>query len=167
MSPVTGFSFTGEPPLAEAFAHLVEEYLASLPFSLGFQDVAGELADLPAAYGPPGGAAFLAIEGERSVGCVAIRPLGAGVAELKRMYVVPEARKRGHGRALCEAAIAQARRLGYRRLRLDTVAEMEAAAHIYRALGFRPIAPYRENPLETARFYELDLTSLPAPTERS
>lgn len=167
MSPVTGFSLAGEPPLAEAFAHLVEEYLASLPFSLDFQDVARELADLPAAYGPPAGAAFLATEGERIVGCAAIRPLSADVAELKRMYVVPEARKRGHGRALCEAAIEQAGRLGYRWLRLDTVAEMEAAAHIYEALGFRPIAPYRENPLETARFYELDLASLPAPTERS
>ncbi len=141
-----------------AFEGLVAEYVSSLPFALDFQDVEKELTELASIYGPPGGAAFLAIDDGRPVGCVAIRPLAEGGAELKRMYVVPTARAKGFGRALCEAAIEEARRLGYRFVRLDTVAEMRAAGRLYEDLGFKPIGPYCENPLPSARFYELDLT---------
>lgn len=142
------------------FERLVRQYLASLPFSLEFQGVDDELADLAGSYGPPEGAAFLATSDGRPVGCVAIRRLEGEVAELKRMFVTPKARGQGHGRALCEAAIAEARRLGYVEIRLDTVAEMEPAGHIYTSLGFEPTAPYRANPLPTARFYALGLGRL-------
>ena len=76
---------------------------------------------------------------------------------MKRLYLRPAARGHGLGRSLAEAALAEARRLGYRRLRLDTLPGMEAAQGIYRELGFREIAAYRANPVPGARFLEIDL----------
>lgn len=142
--------------LAE-FESLVREYISSLPFPLDFQDVEAELAELPLRYGPPGGAAFLAREGELAVGSVAIRDFGGGIVEMKRMYVRPAARGAGHGRALCATVVETARQLGYSSIRLDTVAELSSAARIYDAAGFVEIAPYRDNPMKTARYYELVL----------
>lgn len=137
------------------FTAITREYLASLPFDLSFQNVERELADPARDYGPPGGAAFVARLGDEAVGCVAVREFQPGVAELKRMYVRPAARGHGLGADLAAAAVAEARAIGYQSIRLDTVAAMTVAARIYRSLGFREIERYRENPLETARFYEL------------
>lgn len=140
------------------FATLVREYVASLPFELDFQDIERELRELEQEYGPPGGTALLAELAGRAVGCVGIRPLDPpAVAELKRMYLRPEARGRGLGRALAEAALGAATDLGYETVRLDTVAEMEAAVELYRKLGFVEIGAYRHNPVPGARFYEVRL----------
>ncbi len=140
------------------FESLVREYMDSLSFSLDFQDTDRELASLAHEYGPPSGAALLAVEGDRALGCVGVRRLEDEVAELKRMYVLHEARGRGIGRRLCDAALEVARRLGYASIRLDTVAEMAAAVRVYEAASFHAIPPYRENPLPTARFYERALS---------
>jgi ribosomal protein S18 acetylase RimI-like enzyme len=145
------------PELLVEVRRLFEEYAASLGFDLAFQGWAEELRGLPGAYAPPGGALFLLLEGETALGCVALRRLDDEAAELKRLYLRPEARGRGSGRALTEAALVEARRLGYGRVRLDTVPGMEAAQELYRALGFREIAPYRENPIPGAAFLELEL----------
>ncbi|MGI8846792.1 MAG: GNAT family N-acetyltransferase [Candidatus Dormibacteria bacterium] len=141
-----------------AFGALVRAYVFSLPFELNFQDIDRELAELPHEYGPPLGAAMLArVDGE-AVGCVGIRALEPPkVAEMKRMYLRPDARGEGSGRALAEAAIEVAAAQGYEVVRLDTVAEMGEAGALYRSLGFVEIAPYRHNPLPTARFYEMAL----------
>jgi putative acetyltransferase len=145
----------------------VREYLDSLPFALDFQDVDHELSSLEDEYGPPGGAAILALLGEDPIGCVALRPFEPPLtAELKRMYVRPSSRRAGAGRALAAAALEVARRLGYGRVRLDTVAEMEEAARVYEGLGFVEISPYRHNPLPTARFYEVTLTGRATGAER-
>jgi putative acetyltransferase len=138
---------------------LVREYVASLPFPLDFQDVDRELAELETEYGPPGGVALLACMAgsSRDVGTVGVRRFDGASAELKRMYVRPEARGTGAGRALAEAAIDHARRLGYRRILLDTVASMRAATALYESLGFRRVPPYRHNPRLDAAFYALDL----------
>jgi GNAT superfamily N-acetyltransferase len=132
---------------------LFHEYAASLPFALDFQDFDRELADLPGAYAPPRGALLLA----RGAGCVGLRPIDEATCELKRLYVRPSARGTGLGRRLTEAVIAEARRLGYARMRLDTVAGMDAAQSLYERLDFREIAPYRPNPVPGARFLELEL----------
>ena len=140
---------------------LVRAYLAELPFEIDFQDLDRELAELPREYGPPAGAGLLARVGGAAVGVVGVRPFGppdSGDAELKRMYVGPEARGTGAGRALGAAAVAAAQDLGYRRLLLDTVASMRSAIAIYEALGFEPTQPYRHNPLPDARFFALDLS---------
>ena len=141
------------PPLEEVRA-LFLEYARELGFSLCFQGFDEELAALPGAYAPPRGALLLAPE----LGCVALRPLDAGTAEMKRLYLRPAARGQGLGLELAEAAIAEARALGYARMVLDTIAQtMDRAIAMYRALGFREIAPYYHNPIPGALYLELRL----------
>jgi GNAT superfamily N-acetyltransferase len=132
---------------------LFEEYAASLPFALDFQDFERELAELPGAYGPPRGALLLA----RGAGCVGLRPLDETTCEMKRLYVRPSARGTGLGRRLTEAVVAEGRRIGYARMLLDTVPGMETAQALYAAMGFREVAPYRVNPVPGVRFLELQL----------
>ena len=85
---------------------LFERYAASLPFDLAYQDFAAELAGLPAPYAPPGGVLLVARGG---LGVVGVKQLAPGIAEIKRLYVVPEARGRGLGEALLRRAIDAAR----------------------------------------------------------
>lgn len=139
----------------EAARELFLEYAQSLDFDLCFQGFYEELASLPGPYAPPAGCLLLAHGEAGAVGTVAVRPLENGICEMKRLFVRPAQRGTGLGRALAERAIVDARLMGYRAVRLDTVAEMTAARALYDALGFRPIAPYNESPLETIRHYEL------------
>ena len=136
---------------------LFEEYAASLPFDLGFQEFEQELAGLPGAYAPPRGALLIAREQGAAMGCVALRPLEHDICELKRLYVRPQTRGSGAGRALTERALDEARRIGYRQIRLDTLPGMERAQALYLKLGFRDVAPYATNPISGARFLELAL----------
>jgi GNAT superfamily N-acetyltransferase len=149
------------PARADAdFEHarrLIREYAASLPFGLDFQGFEAELANLCGIYAPPSGELLLARRAGEVVGVVAVRPLAADVCEMKRMYVVPAVRGRGLGLALGFAIAGAARRLGYRRMRLDTVDSMQAAIRNYRALGCVEIPPYYDNPLPGARYFELVL----------
>jgi len=119
------------------------EYAASLGFSLCFQGFDEELASLPGAYGPPRGALLLA----PGQGCVALRPLDAATAEMKRLYVRPGARGTGLGRSLALAAVAHGRESGFSRVVLDTIAErMAEAVALYTSMGFHPIPPYSGTP---------------------
>ena len=148
---------TGDGQVAE-IRDLFREYAASLEVDLGFQGFEEELAALPGAYVPPAGRLLLAIDGGDTAGCVAIRPLDYGIAELKRLYVRPAFRGLGLGRRLAERAIAEAGAAGYGRLRLDTLPTMTGARRLYRDLGFVEIPPYRHNPVPGSAFLELILT---------
>jgi len=140
-----------------AARQLFKEYEASLGIELTFQGFAREVAALPGAYAPPAGRLFLATDGLEPGGCVALRSLGAGLCEMKRLYVRPAARGVRLGRRLAETVIREARAIGYARMRLDTLPSMKEAFALYQTLGFREIAPYYDNPIVGTRFMELDL----------
>jgi ribosomal protein S18 acetylase RimI-like enzyme len=131
---------------------LFEEYAAGLGVDLCFQDFAEELAGLPGRYAPPGGGLWLAVEGGGAGGCVALRALGAGTCEMKRLYVRPALRGRGVGRLLAEHVLTVAAGMGHRRIALDTLPSMAGAIELYRSLGFTPIKPYYANPVPGALF---------------
>jgi GNAT superfamily N-acetyltransferase len=136
---------------------LFEEYAASLDFGLEFQGFDQELETLPEDYGPPDGCLLLAQQDDAVLGCVAFRRIDDDICEMKRLYVRPEYRTHGLGRTLVEGIIEHARQQGYGRMRLDTVPSMEAARNLYVSFGFRPIEPYRYNPIPGTAFMELTL----------
>lgn len=134
------------------------EYAASLGFSLCFQNFDAELAGLPGDYAPPEGRLLLAEFESQSAGCGALHKLDTGICEMKRLYLRPQFRGKGIGRAIAERLIAEARQIGYKWMRLDTVGPvMKDAVAMYRKLGFKEIAPYRENPMAGTLYMELEL----------
>jgi ribosomal protein S18 acetylase RimI-like enzyme len=136
---------------------LFSEYAASLGFDLCFQDFDKELRELPGEYAAPDGCLLLAQEEGKALGCVALRRIDQQTCEMKRLYVRPEARGLKLGRKLAEAIVAEAQRLGYYRMRLDTLPSMGEAIALYRTLGFRETDAYRYNPIPGAIFMELEL----------
>jgi putative acetyltransferase len=146
------------PAQIDQIRELFLEYANSLGFSLCFQSFDQELATLPGDYAAPDGRLLLAKSGNRPAGCVALHKLSPLACEMKRLYLRPEFRGKGIGRILCENALKEARAIGYRQLRLDTVEPvMKDAVAMYRRLGFKEIAPYRLNPIPGALYMELEL----------
>lgn len=149
------------PEQIRSARELFVEYAGSVGIDLCFQGFDEELATLPGCYAPPPGRLLLAVDGEAVAGCIALRRLEAGVCEMKRLYVRPRFRSRGVGRLLAERLIREAGIAGYQWMRLDSLPSMTAARALYRRLGFRDIASYRENPIEGAVFLELQLDGRP------
>ncbi|MFP4227265.1 MAG: GNAT family N-acetyltransferase [Salinivenus sp.] len=142
----------------ESARRLFRAYIEGLDFDLDFQNVETELQALPGPYAAPDGAILLAEVEGRDVGVVAVQPLDAdGVCEMKRLYVCPDARGRGVGRAIGEALLNVARDLGYDTMRLDTVASMKPARALYRSLGFEERSAYYHNPLDNVVYMERSL----------
>ena len=159
-SPVKDFVFhqaESAHDIAQA-RELFLEYAQSLGFSLCFQNFDKELADLPGDYAPPEGRLLLAeFEGQLTA-CVALHKLDADICEMKRLYVRPQFRGKKLGRALADRIIAEARQIGYKRMRLDTVGPvMKDAVAMYRKLGFKEISAYRPNPNPGTLYMELEL----------
>lgn len=156
---------TGQPTLRHATlddldttVELFREYAGGLEIDLSYQDFEDELESLPGAYAPPKGSLLLAEIDGKAVGCVAVRALHAtNFCEMKRLYVRSSARGTGAGRALAEAAIAEARRMAYDAMRLDTLSTMQPALTLYRALGFKEIPAYYETPIVNTVFMHKDL----------
>lgn len=146
------------PEQIEEARALFLEYANSLSFDLCFQSFDEELKNLPGAYAAPSGRLLLALSRERTAGCVALRKLEDHACEMKRLYVRPAYRGLGLGKKLVERLIADAREIGYTGIRLDTIgSSMKDAVELYRRMGFREIAPYRENPVPGALYMELCL----------
>jgi ribosomal protein S18 acetylase RimI-like enzyme len=141
----------------EEARRLLREYEGSLGVSLCFQGFERELAALPGEYAPPAGRLLLALDTGQVVGCVALRRLDERTCEMKRLYLRPEFRGRGAGRGLAFAIIDEARKIGYNKMRLDTLPSMREAIELYESLGFKRIEPYYPNPVPGAVFMELEL----------
>ncbi len=128
-----------EPGLGLAkdmFRSYAAEWSATIAETLCFQGFDAEVAGLPGRYAPPSGCLLLAMEGDIPAGCVALRDLGDGTCEMKRLYVTPVYRGRGVGRSLVEEVIRRSEGMGYRRMVLDTMPEMAGAIALYRECGF-------------------------------
>lgn len=141
-------------------ASLFEAYAKSLNIDLSFQDFTTELSKLPGKYGPPSGILLLARHKDtnKAIGCIGLRSLDTdGVCEIKRLYVAPPGRGSGLGKALVKQVIEDAKRLGYRFMRLDTLGSMREAQRLYKRLGFIEIKAYYDTPIEDTVFLELDL----------
>jgi len=136
---------------------LFQEYADSLGFSLDFQHFDKELNSLPGDYAPPEGCLLLAYVGNQAVGCVGLRKISKGICEMKRMYVRKKYRGKGIGKKLANKIIKEARRIGYERMRLDTISTMVEAIHLYESLGFKEIEQYYYNPIEGTKYMELKL----------
>ncbi|THX15220.1 acetyltransferase [Aureobasidium pullulans] len=141
---------------------LFTAYAESLNIDLSFQDFTTELSNLPGKYSPPNGVLLLARnDNGRAIGCVGLRPLDdEEVCEMKRLYVTPEGRGTGLGKALVKEVIQKAKAMGYQVMRLDTLASMEAAKALYMGLGFVERKAYYDTPIEGTVFFELDLKAI-------
>jgi putative acetyltransferase len=142
----------------EQVRRLWREYAAWLEVDLCFQNFEKELAELPGRYAPPEGRLLLAYSFDQLAGCIALRKIGEGACEMKRLYVRPGFRGQKIGRLLTGALIKEAREIGYARMLLDTLpSKMKEAAIVYRSFGFREIEPYYHNPVAGAVYMELTL----------
>lgn len=158
-TPMTTICPAKLPEELRTIRALLREYEAELGVDLFFQGFEQELAGLPGDYAAPGGALLLAEVDGAIAGCVALRLLDGDACEMKRLYARPAFRGRGVGRALAAAVIAEAGRIGYARMRLNTLPVMTEAQALYERLGFADIPPCRKNPVPGARYLELMLSA--------
>lgn len=143
-----------------ATLELFNTYAISLGVDLAFQSFTTELASMPGKYAPPSGELFLARDYHgKAIGCVGLRPLveGERSCEMKRLYVTPEGRGLGLGKALVDSIIREAEDKKYRVMRLDTLSSMVQARKLYEKVGFREICAYYETPLVDTVFLEKEL----------
>ena len=136
---------------------ITKDYIRWLNMDLSFQDIDEELANFPSMYGLPNGLFLLAWHEGGLGGGVGLRPIEAGVCEMKRLFVYDAFKRKGVGRTLCTTLIQEAMHLGYNKMRLDTLGRMKAAMRLYKKLGFKEIEPYRFNPDRTTKYMELHL----------
>lgn len=145
------------PDQMDVVRELFLEYADGLGVDLSFQKFDEELSGLPGEYSGVHGRLLLAFADDRPIGCIALRRIDGTTCEMKRLYVRPDARAGGVGLALIERVLAEARDIGYRRIRLDTLPSMQRAKELYRRLGFVEIEAYRHNPVAGSLFMELVL----------
>lgn len=105
-----------------------------------------DLTSLSEGFAAPDGAVLLALHPNGPAGCVAMRKLGPGTCEMKRLYVRDDYQKFGIGRRLCERLLKCAKERGYRNMRLETGDEQHEAHALYRSLGFYEIDAYYQHP---------------------
>jgi putative acetyltransferase len=142
----------------EEIRALFLEYARGLNFNLCFQNFDKELAELPGPYGLPRGRLILGQVDGQTAGCIALKPLEAGICEMKRLFVRPEFRGKHIGQKLARHIVDEARLIGYSAMRLDTIrGTMDNAIGLYASLGFREIPAYYKNPIPNAYYMQLDL----------
>ena len=149
----------------EAMGMLLSEYFEFLLAGggqeardcLALQDYASEAGRLRALYGPPGGRLYLLRCDGEAAGCIALKKIEDGIGELKRLYIRPMFQGKGFANLLMDRLLEEARAIGYRYLRLDTLRNLQSARALYARYGFRPIPRYNDNPAPQAIFLQLEL----------
>lgn len=155
---MTKLTLATSPGQIETIRSLFTEYQQWLNFSLCFQGFDKELAELPGKYAAPNGRLYLAEYDGAIAGCIALRPMDdEGVCEMKRLFVREEFRGKKIGKLLVDRILADARAIGYRTMRLDTLQRMETARTLYAKLGFTIIPAYYNNPMDEVVYMELEL----------
>lgn len=152
--PTITFKKAATPADFENGKQLFRQYIQSLDFALTFQDVDRELAEIAIEYNAPSGALLLACDKDKAIACAGVRKIDGTTAELKRMFVDPAYRGLQLGQQLLQQALGEAKRSGYRFIRLDTVPHMKAAIKLYKDAGFYEIEAYRFNPIPGAIYME-------------
>jgi ribosomal protein S18 acetylase RimI-like enzyme len=157
---VVVFKHITEEKLIEGIRQLFLEYAHSLQVDLSFQNFQEELKTLPGKYVLPHGILVLALVDGKEAGCVALHKISDSICEMKRLYVRDDYRGLGIGKKLISIIIEEAIKMKYQFIRLDTLPTMKSAQALYTSIGFYDIDPYVYNPVEGARFMELELKSL-------
>ncbi|TWV99341.1 GNAT family N-acetyltransferase [Chitinophaga pinensis] len=140
----------------EQVKSLFREYANWLSVDLSFQGFEEELSSLPEPnYVAPAGALFIALVDGHPAGCVGVRLFENATCEMKRLFVRDAFKGHGVGRALAIKAIEAGKKLGYKRMLLDTLAHMRPAIELYTSLGFQPIAAYYDNPISDAVYLSM------------
>ena len=134
------------------------EYQQFLGIDLCFQDFEKELKNLDKIYAAPQGCIILAKTPQNEViGCVALKPIGDGVCEMKRLYVQSTYRGYALGKRLVQELLHFARKANYHTMKLDTLTSLNEAITLYRNFGFIETTPYVFNPLTNVLYFELNL----------
>ena len=156
------------PQDADAVYNLFIQYAKSLPIDIAYQNFQDELDSLPGKYSESQGGALLIARSDTTsnnhgpstsskiIGCVAIRRNTDTWCEMKRLYVLDEARGTKLGGKLVDAILIRAKELGYRGIRLDTLIDMQAARKLYHKYGFVEIEAYYDTPIEGTIFMGCD-----------
>ena len=127
---------------------------------ISYQGIEEELTSLPGKFAHPDGRLIMAVISEQAIGCAALRRMDEQVCELKRMFVLPQFRGQGAGKALACKLIEDACTIGYKCIRLDTGDFLTTAIQLYKSLGFQRIEPYNDVPEDIRKiaiFMELRL----------
>lgn len=147
------------PELTEETKRLFREYEKWLNVSLCFQGFEEEVNSLPGKYSPPEGRLYIVKYDSKYSGCIALRKIEDGICEMKRLFLKEELRGKGIGNTLVTKIINDAKAIGYKTMRLDTIKEkMPKAVEIYTKHGFVETEQYYHNPNPHTLFLELDLT---------
>lgn len=136
---------------------LTLDYLEWLGIDLDYQGTENELNSLNKIYNHPKGAFIYILIDNKLAGGAGVRFLKKDICEMKRLFIYNEFRGQQLGLLLCNKLIETSKKLGYKRMRLDTVSKLETAIKLYQQIGFYQIEPYCENPDATAKFMELVL----------
>lgn len=143
--------------LFQEYTNMLVQKSPSFAEYLKIQHYDVELDDLRSKYGLPGGRLYLARVDGTAAGCAGLRGLDEARCELKRMYVRPRYRGQGISAELMDRILRDARKIGYRRMLLDTLPFLTTAIAMYKRRGFVEIPSYNDSPLPETIYMELEL----------
>lgn len=153
-------AFGHESELIELFKEYTDMLVETDPKFKGYLDLQhydDELKDLNKKYGPPDGRLYIAYCDGKPAGCIGLKRLNEDECEMKRLYVRPKYRGHGLSKKFIDLIIKDAREIGYKRMRLDTLPPLKSAIHVYKRLSFYETEAYLDSPMDESIYMCLDL----------